>query len=146
MVRQKRRQVIHHADGADAGSAAAMGDGEGLVQVQVRHIGADFSGVDLSRACLVRAHFERTSLRGAILDQADLRGTTLRHCDLAEASLRGANLCGADLSEVSLMDTAIEGATYDSQTQWPQHFNPVCGGAIKLTPADADATDPAFQT
>ena len=36
--RQKRRQVVHHADRAGAGAAAAVGRGKGLVQVEVQHV------------------------------------------------------------------------------------------------------------
>ena len=41
VVGQERRQVGPHADGPDARAAAAVGDAERLVQVQVRHVGAE---------------------------------------------------------------------------------------------------------
>jgi hypothetical protein len=41
---EKRFEVFAHADRADAGSAAAVGDAEGLVQVQVRDVGAELAG------------------------------------------------------------------------------------------------------
>lgn len=41
---QEGRQVGLHADGAHAGAAAAVGDAERLVQVQVAHVGADDAG------------------------------------------------------------------------------------------------------
>jgi hypothetical protein len=42
--RQERREVPAHADGAHAGTAAAVRDGEGLVQVQVADVRADVAG------------------------------------------------------------------------------------------------------
>ena len=41
MVGQVRREVRAHRDRADAGTAAAVRDAERLVQVQVRHVGAE---------------------------------------------------------------------------------------------------------
>ena len=38
-----------HPDGADTGAAAAMGNAEGLVQVHVADIGADFRGTGKCR-------------------------------------------------------------------------------------------------
>ncbi len=40
VLRQKLRQVRGHADGTHARAAAAVRDAEGLVQVQVAHVGA----------------------------------------------------------------------------------------------------------
>jgi hypothetical protein len=42
--RQVRDQVGAHADRADARPAAAVRDAEGLVQVEVAHVGADVAG------------------------------------------------------------------------------------------------------
>ncbi len=44
MAGQEGNQVFHHADGADAGAATAVGDAEGFVQVQVAHVAAEFAG------------------------------------------------------------------------------------------------------
>ena len=44
VIGQERRQVLQHPDRPDPRAAAAVGNGEGLVQVQVRHVGADFAG------------------------------------------------------------------------------------------------------
>ena len=43
VVGQVRRQVRAHRDRADAGAAAAVRDAERLVQVQVRHVGAELA-------------------------------------------------------------------------------------------------------
>ena len=44
MAGQELHQVLGHADGAHARAAAAVRDAEGLVQVQMAHIGADVAG------------------------------------------------------------------------------------------------------
>ena len=41
VVRQERREVRAHADRPDARAAAAVRDAERLVQVEVRHVGAE---------------------------------------------------------------------------------------------------------
>src|SRR5450830_102111 len=43
VTRQERRQVRLHADRADARAATAVGNAEGLVQVQVRHVAAELA-------------------------------------------------------------------------------------------------------
>ena len=40
MAGQKRNKVFHHTHRADTGAATAVGDAEGLVQVQVAHVAA----------------------------------------------------------------------------------------------------------
>ena len=44
MPGQERREVLRHADRPHAGPAAAVRDGEGLVQVEVADVGADVAG------------------------------------------------------------------------------------------------------
>jgi hypothetical protein len=44
MTGQVRREVLAHPDRADAWSPAAVRDAEGLVQVQVRDVGAELPG------------------------------------------------------------------------------------------------------
>ena len=41
---QEGHQVGHHTHGADTGAATAVGDAEGLVQVQVAHVAAKLAG------------------------------------------------------------------------------------------------------
>ena len=48
--RQERRQVRAYRDRADAGTAAAVRDAERLVQVQVRHVGAELARLREARA------------------------------------------------------------------------------------------------
>src|SRR6202012_1273668 len=44
MAGQERGQMFGHGDRAHAGAAAAVGDAEGLVQVEVADVGPDFAG------------------------------------------------------------------------------------------------------
>ena len=41
---EERGEVLGHADRAHAGAAAAVGDAEGLVQVEVADVGPDVAG------------------------------------------------------------------------------------------------------
>jgi uncharacterized protein YjbI with pentapeptide repeats len=88
--------------------------------------GANLGYANLHGANLRDAFFDRANLDGANLSNADLRGTVL-----SGAKLRGANLRGADLRGTDLTAGAdLHGARYDSQTQWPDGFEPEAAGAI----------------
>ena len=69
---------------------------------------ADLRGLDLSRARLVKAIFDRSDLDGANLEAAELSGASLRRDTLREAYLVGADLSGANLENADL-----EGAKLD---------------------------------
>jgi hypothetical protein len=43
-----------------------------------------------------------------------------------------ADLTGADLREANLSEAEVRGAKYDSQTHWPDGFDPRAAGAINL--------------
>jgi uncharacterized protein YjbI with pentapeptide repeats len=58
---------------------------------------------------------------------ADLTGADLRKAKLANALLRS-----ADLREANLGEAEARGAKYDSQTHWPDGFDPRRAGAINL--------------
>jgi hypothetical protein len=89
----------------------------------VKLIGLDFRGTMLNGAILRGANLSRSILRGAELRGADLRESQLVGADLTGADLRGASLDGADLAEAILLDTVLRGATYNTQTQWPEGFS-----------------------
>lgn len=112
-----------------------------------------FVDADLSGANLRGAQLREANLSGADLSQADLRNTNLGGANLTSANLmeakmtksylgganlNGANLCGADLSDVNLDDgleqekTSFKSATYDEFTQWPDGFDPIVAGAIRM--------------
>ena len=109
---------------------------------------ANLEGANLTRATLEGAILTEVKLKGAnleraILIKADLTGADLRGASLHGANLRGANLHGAKLSEAYLPNdlfmgdvhrvrTNLDWANYDDKTQWPDGFDHVAAGAIKV--------------
>lgn len=84
-----------------------------------RNLGSvDYSGRNLSRQDLSGAY-----LIGAYLIGADLSGA-----DLTEADLTGARLSGARLSGADLIGARLSGAIADSETIFPDGFDPVDAG------------------
>jgi hypothetical protein len=79
--------------------------------------GINFSDTDLSRANLIGAN---------------LVGANLRNANLTCAHLRGADLTGADLSGATLHD-----ATFSTDTKWPEGYDPVVNGAIRVDGDDS---------
>ncbi|MDA0166010.1 pentapeptide repeat-containing protein [Solirubrobacter ginsenosidimutans] len=119
---------------------------------------AVFASADLSEAVLAGgrfrgAEFVYAALRDAKLDDADLEGASLSGSNLAGASLSGANLANASLTRADLSASHLDGARfggadfrsarlgnarYDSDTVWPNGFDPVAAGAACIS-ASADA-------
>ena len=52
MSGQKRFEVLTHADRAYSRAAAAMGNAKCFVQVQMRHVSAEFSGRSTTDQCI----------------------------------------------------------------------------------------------
>ena len=72
--------------------------------------------------------FVGANLRGAGLQRADLGGA-----NLFEANLEGANLVQrAFLAEANLNGADLQGAVYSHQTVWPEGFDPIAAGAVKV--------------
>lgn len=107
--------------------------------------GADLSGANLSGAVLYDASLHganlwRTDLRRANLYRADLYDANLLDADLSGANLLGADLHGANLSGANLYEAILyranlggadlQGSKYNSQTEWPDGFDPKAAGAI----------------
>jgi len=104
---------------------------------------ADLSDADLSGADLEGAHFDYTKLIGA-----NLKGAHFGEADLVGADLSRADLRGVDLSRATLfiwfqkglwdpspprkISAILSGAKYDSETFWPEDFDPVAAGAVKV--------------
>ena len=61
----------------------------------------------------------------------DLREADLHRTDLSEADLQGANLSGANLSEADLRE-----ARYDSDTKFPEGFDPEAAGMVLVEDDD----------
>ena len=79
MVRQERREVRAHTDRADARTAAAVRDAERLVQVEVRHVGAELARPrDADERVEVRA-VEVHLTAVLVHDRADLADLLLEH-------------------------------------------------------------------
>ena len=47
-------------------------------------------------------------------------------------SLRGANLSGADLRGANMTGADLRRAEYNSETKWPEGFDPVAAGAVLI--------------
>ncbi len=90
-------------------------------------IGSMLTGADLSGANLVIAN-----LSGADLISVNLAGANLREATLSEADLSGANLCRAHLNRANLVGARLSGAKYNSKTIWPDGFDPVAAGCVKV--------------
>ena len=79
MAGEEGLQVGLHADGADAGTAAAVGDAEGFVQVQVAHIRAKVGGATQPHLGVhvgpVHVHLAAVGVD----DVADLPNARLKH-------------------------------------------------------------------
>ena len=82
--------------------------------------GADLSGVN----------FSGSDLSGRNLSGANLSGANLSRARLTRADLTGANLRGANLTGATLRGANLKGAVADTDTQWPEGFNPVAAGVI----------------
>jgi uncharacterized protein YjbI with pentapeptide repeats len=89
-----------------------------------RNLGSvDYSGRNLSRQDFSGAYFS-----GAYLSGAYLIGAYLIGADLTEADLTGARLSGARLSGADLIGARLSGAIADSETIFPDGFDPVDAG------------------
>lgn len=92
----------------------------------------DLTDADLRRANLREAHLVAAILLDAHLQNADLAGANLRR-----AIMRNANLCGTNFRGARLARADFEGAHYDTETIWPDHFNPDERGAVRRIASDA---------
>jgi hypothetical protein len=76
MTGKERREVLRHTDGAHAGAATAVRDGEGLVQVEVAHVGADVAGAREAHLCVhvgaVHVHLAAVGVDRAQMSLMDL--------------------------------------------------------------------------
>ncbi|WP_164019885.1 NACHT domain-containing protein [Pyxidicoccus trucidator] len=104
----------------EAGLAGAVMDGAVFV-------GANLDAAELTDASAVHAVFDGANLRGTLFGDSNLAGASFVGADLAGASLTGANLTGAVLERALL-----RGAFYDSNTQWPDGFDPDAAGALQV--------------
>ena len=88
----------------------------------------------LSEANLIEADLRGADLRGADLTAAKLRDASLRDADLgvSEKTKHAADLRGADLTGANLTGANLRDARYDSETSWPENFDPSSSGAVQI--------------
>lgn len=96
---------------------------------------ANLSVTDLTEADLIGADLSGANLRnvylgGADLIEADLSGADLHFAWLVGANLYGANLSEANMSGTYLDETNLSGVKYNSNTTWPDGFDPVAAGCV----------------
>lgn len=107
--------------------------GTRLEGADLSHVSAE--GIVLQRANLKwatihRANLDRSDLRGACLQYADLLGSILQNVDLRSANLRNARLEAVDFRGARLSGADVNGSIYDSNTRWPEGFDPQKHGAV----------------
>jgi hypothetical protein len=86
----------------------------------------------LANATLAGANLFRANLEGANLEYADLEGAELANANLKYAHLEDAILADASLRDADLEGAILEDATYTSSTDWPDGFDPIKAGAVKV--------------
>ncbi|MGF1491330.1 MAG: pentapeptide repeat-containing protein [Microcoleaceae cyanobacterium] len=138
---------------------------EGLEDLNLRQVNlskADLRGVDLTKADLTDADLsealftDRNLLPKSVSDEmrhkmyeiaprgelirVDLRELNLEEADLTEAILTRADLRGTNLSNVILTGTNLEGALYDSRTQFPEDFSKKGKGMYEIVAYSKELT------
>jgi hypothetical protein len=96
----------------------------------------NFSGSDFSNTYLTQCDLRETNLSKTILFKtdiidSDLRGADLRSAKIAQASFRRSRLEGADFRDATFQEVDLR-ATYDDSTQWPENFDPLKFGGVKV--------------
>ena len=110
--------------------------------------GIDFQKVRLTNVWWKRVDAREIDFFEAVLDNSGLSeaflmktvflGTSLKYCvlrnaQLQEADLRKSNVIGANLQGANLNNAKLEGCIFDSTTQWPNDFDPLAFGAVKVS-------------
>jgi Pentapeptide repeats (8 copies) len=86
--------------------------------------------VDLRYARMDTLTLDNANLGYANLSRARMRGTSLRGAYLRGADLRQAELQSADLREADLREASLEGARANTDTRWPDQFDPLAAGIV----------------
>ena len=113
--------------------------------------GADFAGADLEGASFYVAILEGADFSGANLAGADFLRANLEGANLAGANLEGANLdwailWGTDLTGANMAEARLHEATADTDTRWPDGFDPVAAGVTFTTTVAARLVpNPVFE-
>ncbi len=113
--------------------------------------GADFAGADLEGASFYVAILEGADFSGANLAGAGFLRANLEGANLAGANLEGANLdwailWGTDLTGANMAEARLHEATADTDTRWPDGFDPVAAGVTFTTTVAARLVpNPVFE-
>ena len=133
MVGHEGGQVRFEADGAHAGAAAAVRDGEGFVQVDVRDVSADIGGAaqaDLRvEVCAVHVHLTAVAVHdGADVFHGRFKHAVGRRIGEHQAGEVGGVLCGLG-AEVGHIHVAVV-VTFDSDHNEAAHLRRGRVGAV----------------
>lgn len=90
----------------------------------------NLEGEDLSGIQLQEINLSDANLRKAILTHSSLCSVDLTSADLSEANLSQARLKAVKLKEAKLQNVVLKDVLYDTETEWPEGFNPGQYGAI----------------
>lgn len=98
--------------------------------------GANFAGANLTRVRMQGCDLRAATFAGATLDRtvfydADLRGADISGAVVTKADFERARLEGADM-RCQFSENLRIPAVFDDQTRWPEGFDPVAAGAIKI--------------
>ena len=96
---------------------------------------ASLTEANLEEASLTEANMRGTKLKGANLKNANLSYANLQGVDLSDANLQGTNLAWANLQMAYLYTANLQDARYNIFTIFPDGFDPVAAGAIKVDDA-----------
>lgn len=85
---------------------------------------SDFIGTDLSYATIINTTFRGSKLIGAKLTFAKILNTKFYSTHLIGADLSNTTLYCSDFSRVSLLAASFSNAKYNSETKFPENFDP----------------------
>jgi len=114
---------------------------EGISLISASLLGTEFYNVNLNEADLVNIkargiQFHSVNFEGAAMKSANLEDADFLLGSLKNAILTGTNLRGANLKTVGDLETAnLKDAVYNKHTIFPDGFDPVAAGAIKVDDA-----------
>ena len=106
--------------------------------------GANFSRSNLTGAKLMASTLSSTDLGQASLEGANLERADLSNANVEQTNLKNANLKSANLTGVNLEQALLEDALYNTETQFPDRFNPLQAG-MQLADARWEKAESAIE-
>jgi uncharacterized protein YjbI with pentapeptide repeats len=89
-----------------------------------------FRESNLENASFCDADLTNVNFQGSNMSNSNLQNALLYTANLNGSNLRNANLLNTDFSYARLDDVDLQDAIYNSQTQFPEYFDPIAAGAI----------------